>query len=198
MNFLLFALGHLLAVYFPGQTFIGMANLSVKQGFKATIPFILGVGLGNLIFVSIAIFGLTEVIFQNRIISIIFYFLSGAYLFYFGFKLLTEKQKIEGIKIKPSKAFISGFFIEIANPKSILFTVSLVAIVIKPESSFIFKLFILFWLCAVGAIYELSIIWLFSILRNKLLNYLKSLNKVFALLIFIFSVKLILMGFKLI
>lgn len=195
MSFLLFFIAHLLAVIFPGQTFIGMTNLSIKHGFTATLPFLFGIAIGNFIFASIAIFGLTEVIFKYKIISIAFYLGSASYLIYFGSKLLIEKPTNQGIKIKTRKAFLSGLFIELSNPKSIFFTISLVSIILKPESSLIFKLLILAWVCFVSLLYELLIVLLFSIFRGTLLKYLRTLNTIFAFIIFLFSFNLIYIAF---
>ena len=198
MSFLLFAVGHFLAVIFPGQTFIGMVNLAIKQNFKSTIPFVIGVGVGNLIFVCIAVFGLSEIIFKYKSVSLLFYLVSAMYLMYFGFKLLNEKQKNQPIEIKPKKAFLTGMLIEVSNPKSIFFAASLVAIVIKPSSTMLLKYFIVLWLFAVSMIYELLIIWIFSIYRLKLMKYLRILNKIFSVLLFIFALKLLLLGINLI
>lgn len=194
MSFLLFALGHFLAVIFPGQTFIGMVNLAIKQDFKSTIPFVVGVGIGNLIFVIIAVFGLSEFIFKYKSASFLFYSASAMYLTYFGFKLLNEKRKNQAITIKPKKAFLTGMLVEVSNPKSIFFSASLVAIVIKPESTMMLKNFIVLWLFAVSMIYELLIIWIFSIYRFKLMKYLVILNKIFSVLLFVFAAKLLLLG----
>jgi threonine/homoserine/homoserine lactone efflux protein len=171
--------------------FIGMTNIAIKQGFKASVPFVFGVAAGNIIFSSIAIFGLSEIIFKNTIFSIIFYLLSGFYLIYFGFKLFFEKKSTKEVKTAKSKVFLSGFFIELSNPKSVFFTTTLVAILITPESSFALKIFVLFWMVVVSFIYELSIVLLFSIYRTKLIKILQSLNRIFGVILFVFATRLI-------
>jgi threonine/homoserine/homoserine lactone efflux protein len=171
-----------------------MANLSIKNGFLGSIPFIFGVFLGNLIFVIIAVFGISEIIFKNLTFSTIFYVLSGAYLLYFSFDLLIGSIPIKPIDIKRSKVFFQGLFVELSNPKSVFFTASLVGMIITPESTMSLKLFVIFWLSVVSLIYEIFIIWLFSIFRSKINKYLKILNKVFCVILFIFGAKLIMMG----
>jgi threonine efflux protein len=194
MNFLFFAVAHFLAVLSPGQTFLGMANLAIKVGFWRAIPFAFGVLIGNLVFSFIAVFGLSEVIFKNEVLSMLFYMMSGAYLCYFSFKLFLEEPAKEGMEISPRKAFFTGLLVELSNPKSVFFTASLVAMVITPESTLFLKFFVIFWLTFVSLIYEVAIIWLFSLFRKKLLRYLKYFNRCFAVILLIFGVRLMLWG----
>jgi threonine/homoserine/homoserine lactone efflux protein len=197
MNFFIFAMGHLLAVLSPGQTFIGMTNFAIKYGFKQTSPFVFGTALANIIVCSIVVFGLSQIIFKSLIFSILFYMCGGGYLMYFSFKIFFDKakqHKQDDFRINKKKVFLTGFFIDLLNPKNFLFTASLVAIVIKPESSLIFKCFVIVWLIALSVVYELLIIWFFSMYRLKILNILKAVNKIFGLILFVFGFKLIFEG----
>jgi threonine/homoserine/homoserine lactone efflux protein len=196
MNFLFFAIGHFFAVLSPGQTFLGMANMAIKSGFKASLPFVFGISVGNLIFSSIAVFGLSEIIFKNPVFSVLFYFFSGLYLAYFAFKLMVEKSEGKARQINVKKAFFTGLFIEVSNPKSVFFTASLVAIVISPESSLLMQFFVIFWLVFVSLIYEILIILLFATFRNKLMKHLKHINRFFAFFLALFGMKLIISGIQ--
>ena len=198
MSFLLFALAHLLAVLSPGQTFLGMTNLAIKNGFWGAIPFTFGVFVGNLVFAIIAVFGLSEVIFKDATFSMFFYIGSGCYLLYFSFKLLVEEPVNRGIRINSRKVFLTGLLVEISNPKSIFFTASLTGMLITPESTMFLKIFVIFWLTIVSLFYEILIIWLFSLFRHKLLKYLKHLNRVFSVILFIFGARLIMLGVNII
>ncbi len=197
MNFFIFAMGHLLAVLSPGQTFIGMTNFAIKYGFRQTLPFVFGTGVANIIISSVVIFGLSQIIFKSLVFSVLFYVCGGGYLMYFSFKIFFDKAKQykqDDFRINKKKVFLTGFFIDLLNPKNLLFTASLVAIVIKPESSLMLKCFTIIWLVVFGIIYELLIIWVFSTYRLKILNIFKAVNKIFGLILFVFGSKLIFEG----
>lgn len=196
MNFLFFAILHFFAVLSPGPTLIGMVTFALNNGFKKTLPFLLGIGIGNLIFSTISVFGLSELIFKVNFVEIGFYFFSGGFLMFFGYKIFFQKPLKLGVKINPAKSFFVGFGIEISNPKSILFTTSLVAIVITPESSMLMKLFTIFWLVFISLIYEFCIIYGCLKFQNKILNNIGIFNKVFGILLIVFGVKLALSGYS--
>ena len=198
MNFIFFALAHFFAVLSPGPTLIGMVNVATNSSFKNGAYFVLGVGVGNFILSTLAVFGLSEIIFKFKMFSIIFYICSGSYLFYIGVHLLKKHKNAEAIKINPKKAFITGLITESSNPKAVFFTASIVAIFITPESTNLMKYFAIAWLVLVGIFYEFIIVWLCSIYKTKILKYLKYLNKIFGTLLIAFSLRLLFWAFEII
>jgi threonine efflux protein len=196
MDFLIFAIAHLFAILSPGPAFIGMTNFSICYGFKKTVPFLLGLTVGNTILLVISFFGLSEIIFKFFILKIMFYILSGSYIFYFGIKIWNKKPPQKGIEIKSSKAFLTGFGIEISNPKSLIFTTSLIALTIKPDTAISFQILIFFWLVFMSFFYELVIAYSFSVFKNKIQKYLPLLNKIFGVLLLFFGARLIFFGLE--
>lgn len=194
MNFIFFAILHLFAILSPGPTLIGLTTFALNNRLKKTISFLLGISLGNLIFSSISVFGISELIFKIKILEIAFYFCSGIYLMIFGYKIFVAKSSIDGVTINSGKSFLMGFGIEISNPKSIFFTTSLVAIFITSESSIFIKLFCIFWLVCVSFIYEICIVLLFMKLKNIILKKIEIFNKIFGILLIIFGSRLTYLG----
>ena len=195
MDFAIFALLHLFAVLSPGPTLIGLVSFAVNNGFKKTIPFLIGISVGNLIFVVISVFGLSEFIFKIKPLEIGFYFFSGVYLMYFGYKTFLKSGIAQGIEIKAKKSFLMGFGIEISNPKSIMFTTSLVALVLTSGSSFFLKIFIILWLSVISLFYEVLIIMAFIKLKDSILKRIGFFNKIFGTLLIFFGLRLAYLGF---
>lgn len=191
MDFIIFVLLHFLVVLSPGPSFIGMTNFALNYGFKKTLPYILGLGLGNIIISSVAVFGILKFIFSSLLFNGIFYMAGGIFLIFFAIKTFKSKNT-DAADIKQGFAFWTGFGVEILNPKSVLFTASLFAIVIKPETHMLFKGFILIWFIIFSAIYELSIIWAVMKFRSGITQYAKYINIIFSALLILFGIKFLL------
>ena len=199
MNFVTLILVHLFAVFSPGQTLISLINYALKGGARAAFQFLLGTIVINILFLWIAIFGLSEVIFKNKTFTFIFYILSALYLFYFSIKLFLEKPSdVIEANLPSHKTFLSGILIEVSNPKSVFFAAALTSIIITPESSIFFRYFIIFFLVSISIIYQSIIIFSILKFRSKLLSKLKIINKIFAVSLIIFAIRLILFGFNII
>lgn len=195
MDFALFVILHLMAILSPGPTLVGMMTFSLNNGFKKTLPFVLGIALGNLLFSLIAILGLSEMIFKNVALKASFYLIGGGFLIFFGLKLLRKSKPEKQITIDKNTAFFTGFMIEILNPKSILFTASLFALFIKPESILFLKVLAVFWVVVVGFAYECLIVFLFSTFKKSILKIMSYLNNIFAILLVFFGSRFMFWGF---
>jgi threonine/homoserine/homoserine lactone efflux protein len=193
MSFFIFAVAHLLAVLSPGPTILGMTNFTLNNGFRNALQFVIGTALANIIIAFVAVFGVSAIL-QNNVFNGIFHLFSGGYLMYFSFQLFYDKTTKQGLQINKNKVFWTGFIIRVLNPKSLLFAISLVAIVITPQSSLMFKYFIAFWFVFITAFYGIIVIWFVDLFRIKVNNALKILNKIFAVILFLFGWKLIIDG----
>jgi len=107
----------------PG-TFAVMAR-GLGSGFAHAFSMGMGMVLGDLIYVLVAIFGLGAIASMMGDIFILIKYIGGGYLIYLGIKIFTSKTSNKSIKSSKSesylKDFISGFLVCISNPKVILF-----------------------------------------------------------------------------
>ncbi len=107
----------------PG-TFAVMAR-GLGSGFAHAFAMGMGMVLGDLIYVLIAIFGLSAIANMMGDIFIIIKYIGGGYLIYLGIKIFLSKPSKQSLKSSKSKSFfrdfISGFLICMSNPKVILF-----------------------------------------------------------------------------
>lgn len=102
------------------------ATLGVKNGISVA----LGIVLGDLVFVALAILGMSFLAETMGSFFAVLRYAGGAYLIWLGVTLLRSKRKINLIEDSSSKlslaaSFISGLLLTLGDIKAILFYASL-------------------------------------------------------------------------
>ncbi|MCP4119103.1 MAG: LysE family translocator [Desulfobacteraceae bacterium] len=110
----------------PGPGVFATVARSLASGFRPALGVILGIVLGDLIYLMFAIFGLSIVAQKLGELFIIVKLCGGAYLFWLGLKIWFSKPSAEGAEPlreeqSPWGNILSGFLITLSNPKVILF-----------------------------------------------------------------------------
>jgi len=109
----------------PGPGTFAVVARALGSGFSHAFSMSLGMVLGDLIFLLMAIFGLNAIAQMMGDIFVIVKYIGGLYLIYLGIKIFLSKPSTSSIKSSTSKSlakdFLSGFLICISNPKVILF-----------------------------------------------------------------------------
>ncbi len=111
----------------PGPGVFIIISKSLEIGFKSTIFLLLGLMLGDILYLLIAIFGLSLVASYLGNLFVFVQYIGGAYLLFLAYKLIKSKPKKFGeipSKISKKKTFLLGFFTTLSNPKVILFYLS--------------------------------------------------------------------------
>lgn len=112
----------------PGPGIFATLSRAMASGFKHAAMLTLGLVIGDIIFLMLAIFGLSAIAHIMGDLFICIKYLGGVYLIWLGFKLFREKPKpitIKGIKeLSWTTNLFSGLFITLGNPKVILFYLS--------------------------------------------------------------------------
>ena len=109
----------------PGPGLFAIISSGLSTSFRNTSFLVFGMVLADIIFLLLAIFGLSAIAAILGDFFIIIKYIGGAYLLYLGYKILTSKvedtniEKTEELSWK--KNFIAGLFITLSNPKVILF-----------------------------------------------------------------------------
>ncbi|MGS2717316.1 LysE family translocator [Eionea flava] len=103
-------------VFSPGPANIVFALSGAKQGFKRSIPFLLGVDLVYIICSLIIGFGLGEFLKAYPTLLIVIKMLGIAYLFYLVYKFLKPASKREGGSVTVY-TFYDGMILQALNPK---------------------------------------------------------------------------------
>jgi threonine/homoserine/homoserine lactone efflux protein len=125
LTLITFAAAMFLLAASPGPGVFATVARALASGFSHAAVLVLGIVIGDLIFLLLAIYGLSA---MAEILGSFFTFVKyggGLYLIWLGIKIWrspAEPRSVRGIR-EPSwkKNFISGLVITLANPKVILF-----------------------------------------------------------------------------
>lgn len=109
----------------PGPGTFAVIARALGSGFSHAFSMSLGMVLGDLIFLLLAIFGLSAMASMMGEIFIIIKYIGGLYLLYLGFKIFRSTPSTQNIKkvtsISMLSDFSTGLFVCLSNPKVILF-----------------------------------------------------------------------------
>jgi threonine/homoserine/homoserine lactone efflux protein len=112
----------------PGPGVFATVSKSLSSGFKSTVPVVIGIVIGDLIFLLFAIYGLSAIAETFNSLFLTIRYLGGGYLIWLGIKLWrAPASRIDLAKIKPQShrtSFLGGLSITLGNPKVILFYLS--------------------------------------------------------------------------
>lgn len=142
-EFLLVAGAHLLAVASPGPDFAIVLRQSVTHGRRAAIWTSLGIGTGILIHVGYSLLGLGVLVAQSPLWFNVVKWAGAAYLAWIGVNALRARPAADNAADLATRAaeapanhsaFVTGFLVNILNPKAALFFIALFVTVIDPAT----------------------------------------------------------------
>ncbi|XXX77365.1 LysE family translocator [Sorangium sp. So ce134] len=113
----------------PGPSDIAVVARSVASGFTSALFMVLGIVAADLVFIVLAVYSLTAIAELMGGLFVLAKYACAAYLIWLGARLWMARPDV-AIAGKPThadrfSAFLSGFFITLADPKAILFYMGL-------------------------------------------------------------------------
>ena len=130
---------HLVALVSPGPDFVVACRNSLLYSRTIGIYTAVGFGLGICVHISYAVFGLSWLIANNKLIFIVIQYLGAFYLMLIGIQSLRSFQSQIGQEtatssssISPFRAVRIGFITNVLNPKATLFFLSLFSTMLNP------------------------------------------------------------------
>lgn len=109
----------------PGPGVFATISRAIASGFANASFVVLGIVLGDIVFLLLAIFGLSSVALYLGDFFIFIKYIGGIYLLYLAYKILISKEhetEVHAVKeLSWQKNFLTGLFITLGNPKVILF-----------------------------------------------------------------------------
>ncbi|MFY8030265.1 MAG: LysE family translocator [Devosia sp.] len=128
-----FTLAYTIAVLVPGPGVAAVVARALGGGFASAVPMVLGILVGDLIYLVFALFGLAAIAtWFGPIIEIVRY-AGAAYLMFIAWQFWTAKpgtEQIRGKRDSSWKTFLSGFALTLGNPKTIVFYLALLPTVV--------------------------------------------------------------------
>jgi threonine/homoserine/homoserine lactone efflux protein len=114
----------------PGPVWVAVLARSISGGFQSSVPLVLGVALGDLLWPLVALMGVSYLIFIYSDILIIFSYLASIILILMGLVLVVRSKNLFGEESSLTKpgvwaGFTAGFSAVLANPKASLFYMTL-------------------------------------------------------------------------
>ena len=125
---MLFLLGFTTALI-PGPDILFVLRNTLSFGFKQGFLVFLGIFSGWLVFLSLIYFGFSSFI-QGDIIQASLSFIGGIYLIYISYELFRKKKNQINFTQKKQKnilLYFKGLFINLSNPKAILFFATIIS-----------------------------------------------------------------------
>lgn len=138
IHFETFLLTGILLNLTPGNDTIFILTKSIGQGKKAGIISAFGIGTGSIIHTILAAVGLSIIIAKSILLFSIIKYAGAAYLFYIGFKMLTEKSQLNTDTATGNKStnylkiYRDAIFTNVLNPKVALFFIAFLPQFIDP------------------------------------------------------------------
>ena len=203
-DFIALALAHFVALLSPGVDFFIILSNSSKYGKLSGIITSIGIAFANLVYILLALFGIT-LIKDNELIFASVKILGSLYLLYIGYLLLNSKrrklfaEKIEKQKTKKDmfKYFSIGFLSAILNPKNSIFYFTMFSISIKNDTPFFIQSFYASWMFFAVLFWDVFIVYLVTNTKSRIFleKYSNYIEKISGIVLFIIGVSIIFNSF---
>jgi len=109
----------------PSVSVLAVSTRSATSGFIHGVFTTIGIIVGDILFIILAIFGLAILAETMGDLFVLVKYLGGAYLIWLGIGLWRSKSKVENIQGKTESSllssFLTGLFITLGDQKAILF-----------------------------------------------------------------------------
>ncbi len=128
-----FTIAYAIAVLVPGPGVAAVVARALGGGFMSAVPMVLGILVGDLIYLVFALFGLAAIATWFGPIFVVVRWAGAAYLLFIAWQFWTAKPGEEQIRATSEsswRTFLSGFALTLGNPKTIVFYLALLPTVI--------------------------------------------------------------------
>ena len=140
-----FALTYAIVCAVPGPGVAAIVARGLGGGFRGAVPMVIGILLGDLVYLSFAAFGLAAIATYFSGVFIVIRYLSAAYLLYIAWKFWMAKPGAEQVGPKAeqhwSKTVLAGLMLTLGNPKTIVFYLALLPTVVPLDKMTITSFF---------------------------------------------------------
>jgi len=128
-SLLVFALALALAAGSPGPSLAALVAQVLARGWRAVLPFVMAMWLGELIWLTMAIVGLVAVAETFHAAFLAIKWLGIGYLAWLAWKMWTAPAETSGAALPEPrsglKMFLSGMAVTLGNPKIMVFYLAL-------------------------------------------------------------------------
>ncbi|MBA06197.1 LysE family translocator [Thalassospira sp. SN3W] len=144
-SLIIFAGALLVASGSPGPSVAALVARVLARGYRDILPFLAALWIGELIWLSFAVLGLSAIANSFHLLFAIIKYVGVAYLLYLAWKMWHAPVDVDAETIPDTKSgvrmFIAGMTVTMGNPKIMLFYMALVPTVIDLASVSLFGWF---------------------------------------------------------
>lgn len=134
ITLLAFTIAYVVAVLVPGPGVAAIVARALGGGFWSAVPIVVGILLGDLVYLAFALFGLAAIATYFGPVFVVIRWAGALYLLYIAWKFWTAKPGAEQLGPKRGESklrtFASGFALTMGNPKTIVFYLALLPTVV--------------------------------------------------------------------
>ncbi|MDR3346362.1 MAG: LysE family translocator [Campylobacteraceae bacterium] len=145
----------------PGPDILFVITQGVTRGAKAAASLAFGLSSGVIVHTTLATLGVSIIFKTSQVAFVVLKVLGALYLFYLAYQAFVHRNELvridtkEKVKILSRKAlFVRGFFMNVLNPKVVLFFLALFPQFVKEQNSLVWaqmiQLGVIFMLSALG------------------------------------------------
>ena len=133
--YLLYAMALGVAAAVPGPGVMALVGRSMTSGLGSSLPFVLGMTVGDVIYLTVATLGLAALASTAEYLLLIIRIAGGSYLLYVAWAFWSAeissgpsaRFRVRGL----SRDAFSGLMVTLSNPKAVVFYLALVPSVIE-------------------------------------------------------------------
>ena len=173
---LAFVSASIVVLIIPGPTIFFIISLALKNGKKNALSASLGVALGDLVAISLALVGVGVLMSMSLLFFTLLKIVGSFYLIYLGYTVIKNKAKnkydyIHSDDSENLRSFFKVMLITLLNPKSILFFIAFIPLFINEDRSYISQVSIIIpTFVALGFINALVYFFTVSFLKDNFLS----------------------------
>jgi len=132
----------------PGPTILTVISYSMSHGYKAKVPLILAVALGDSTALALSLIGLGVLLAESAFWFQAVKWVGGLYLIFLGMKLFMAGVQPSAIsksaeQISTWKLFANTYIVTALNPKGIIFFIAFLPQFVNPTSQVTYQLWLL-------------------------------------------------------
>ncbi|MGB7432771.1 MAG: LysE family translocator [Ahrensia sp.] len=129
VHFVTYAVALSIAAVIPGPGIIALVARALGSGFRPTMPMLLGIIAGDVVYLGAAIVGLAWIATQFAVVFTVLKYAGAAYLFYMAWGFWRSGITAETIQARKAQggwaSFTAGLLVTLGNPKAIIFYMAL-------------------------------------------------------------------------
>ena len=147
LPFVAYVLALGVAAAIPGPGVAAVVGRALGAGSVSSLPFILGLAFGDVLFLTVAVLGLSALAAAASGVFLVVKALGGLYLLYLAWRFWTaEVEMADAIRPPPGSPWVaaaSGLAVTLGNPKTVVFYLALLPNVLDLSAVGLFDWFLL-------------------------------------------------------